>query len=121
MSKLLVLIIFYTISLKAEEKTSSSENIDIYQQKERLSVKYTRGGHLLYDCDDGHFVCTDELEAKNCLVKREFHLLEKSEELPCVMFKKFPKEKDCLDEQKRLINRAVHVMSCKNDLKALEH
>lgn len=92
----------------------SEDNIDIAQQSERLSLKYTKGNVLIYDCDDKHWVCTDVLEEKSCLSKREQVTLDKNQYYSCVVFKTFKLYENCVKEQQRLTDHSVHVLFCTN-------
>lgn len=115
MSKLFGLILsFLSICVFSNEPTEKIDQLDVDQQKTRLSVKYTKGPILIYDCLDKHWVCTDKVEAKNCNDKRRYEELEKNENYPCAVFETFETNKQCIKKQKELIDQAIHVIFCVN-------
>lgn len=105
------MIIFYII---LKSFCYAQENTDIAQQSQRLSIKYTKGNILLYDCDDKHWVCTDMLEQKNCLERREQITLDKDQFYPCVVYKTYKVYDDCIKDQQRLTDHAIQVLFCHN-------
>ena len=108
MSKLLWIFLLFSSSLCAED------SLDIDQQKERLSLKYTRGPYLLYDCVDKHWVCTDEREMQSCEKSRQESLLERDQYFSCAYIEKFKNSKICIEKQKWLTTFAVDIIFCLN-------
>jgi hypothetical protein len=64
-------------------------------ENEKISPYYRRGEHLIYDCEDGHFVCVVVENYESCRARREFALRNKIRDLPCAPLKKFSSNKEC--------------------------
>ena len=109
-----MILILFSGNCFTQEKTSSVDNLDIDQQKSRISLKYTKGPYLLYDCLDEHWVCTDKNEAEYCENKRSEGFLEKDQFLICASLKKFETATECHKKQKWLTTYAVNNVFCKN-------
>lgn len=77
-----------------------------------LSLKYTRGPYLIYDCKDKHWVCAGKAEFNYCQESRDFQIKERSESLGCVPVRSFNTEIDCNSSQKKLTSRAVATRFC---------
>lgn len=109
--KVFSLFLFLSFSdLNAQE---SEINQDISLQDSVLSLRYTRGAALLYDCEDAHWVCTGEFEYEGCLKKREFELKEKENIFSCVPTRVFSSVSECIKEQKRITSASYAVDGCK--------
>lgn len=101
-----ILIFFWGTAVFAQE--------DIKLSGPFLSLKYSRGAFLVYDCKDAHWVCTGVLEFKACSRLREFELFEKFGNLSCVPISEFSGEKDCIESQSALITNAFGMRHCKH-------
>ena len=113
-SKLLLSLIILLNSAYIQAQEKSNEDVDILLLDPNLSLKYQRGGHLVYDCSGKHWVCTGSNEFKNCLESRK---IAKNENLPkfgCASIKKFDSEKACTDYQMKLISASMGNNFCLN-------
>ena len=73
-----------------------------------ISREYARGRYFIYDCDDKHFACVDEVSMQNCQLDRKVALRERKYRLPCAPLRSFAEEKDCLGEHyKRMHNLSL--------------
>lgn len=120
-SKLFVLLFLCSIAQQSSgqihsliKKQISKDRLDIDQQKSRISLKYTKGSYLMYDCYDKHWVCTDEVEVKNCRLKREEGIMNYNVNLPCVVFENYSTNSSCIERQQWVTNQSIAVTFCKN-------
>lgn len=77
-----------------------------------LSLKYSRGPHLIFDCVDNHWVCAGKYEYKNCEEAREFEILERKDKLSCVPVRVFESEAVCVTSQRGITNRSIYIRFC---------
>lgn len=65
-----------------------------------LSTKYQRGSFLVYDCVDGHFVCTNKSGFVRCREDRKDGVRLNQSWLPCAPLKEFKSEESCSDDHR---------------------
>lgn len=101
-------------STKEEKKSDqdSENNIDILLQDPNLSLKYTKGKFLLYDCYDKHWVCTSKFEYQSCRDLRKILIKDHTARLNCSPVKEFISENACHLAQKGLVVRKMGLRTC---------
>lgn len=118
MSKFILLILISFIRIGhahsveetvTREKTSGQ---DILLMDNELSLYYSRGGHLVYDCLAKHWVCTGKNEVSRCDDDRKNSIKDMEQALPCAVIKKFENEKECQIRQLELINEGYQNRFC---------
>lgn len=95
-----------------KQETNAKASVDFLQQDPNMDVKYQKGPWLVYDCLDNHWVCTRELEYRQCQSHRKKAILDNEKELPCAYFNKFKSQESCWIEQTKLTNRAEPYLFC---------
>ena len=78
------------------------------------SAKYSRGRHLIYDCEKRHFACITTEEFEVCRRNRADDLAKRRERPRCAPLKAFPSEAVCAREQKRQIELPRPKTFCTN-------
>lgn len=109
----IILGIFLIFSAEAQEKPQVKSQVksqdevqeekldDIARSKEepRISNKWFRGNYLIYDCDDQHFACVNEISYLRCENQRNERTEEREPKLGCAPLKKFKTQKECFKVQ----------------------
>lgn len=101
---------------KQEEKDMKveSDELDEIRRKRfepRISRKYYRGEHLIYDCKSNHFACVNRESFSLCQENREFDIAERRRNLRCAPLKVFRTQKECFDEQyKQIHNQKIKII-----------
>lgn len=93
---------------------------DFDQQDPYMSDLYMKGTYLLYDCSNGHWVCTRLEEFERCQRWREEARALKNDSLKCAPMRKFAANEKCVEEQQRLINLALRPRLCAHPEKRQE-
>ncbi len=116
LSKFILTFLLMTNPISAQDVMPDSPEQevakDITLDDLEMSYKYTKGGNLIYDCQDNHFVCTSEVETKRYKVARKNSILDNDEVLPCAITQRFKDYKECKDFQQKRVNMAVNHMFC---------
>ena len=116
LSKFILTFLLLTKTLGAQdvvpESTEQKAAKDITLDDLEMSYKYTKGGHLLYDCQDKHFVCTSKVETKRCKTARKNSILDNDDILPCAITQKFKDYNECKEFQQKRVNMAINHMYC---------
>ena len=99
-----LLLLFTNTSVFAQE--------DIALLDPFLSLKYTRGPYLLYDCRDKHWACVGKSEFNFCKESRDFQIKERRDKLGCVPVRTFNSEEECNLSQRGIINRSISSRFC---------
>jgi hypothetical protein len=94
------------------DEPNPKQAVDILLLDNELSVLYSRGGYLLYDCQSKHWVCTSKNEKVRCDNARKFAIKENEENLPCAIIKLFDDEKSCQKKQQIIIDSAMENRFC---------
>jgi hypothetical protein len=108
------------INVSSEQKSSPQEiaepnknpGVDILLLDNELSLLYSRGPYLVYDCQSRHWVCTGKNEVERCKNAREFSIVENEVNLPCAVIKVFEDEKSCQKKQQIVIDGALENRFC---------
>lgn len=101
----LILCLFMHASIQAQAPAVSYDEFDPTQ--DILSDKYVAGPHLIYDCEDKHWVCVAPEEKKECEDLREKRRLDKQRQLKCTSFKSFDDKKSCFKFQQTMVTSAT--------------
>ncbi|MDC1173989.1 hypothetical protein OAT67_01225 [Bacteriovoracaceae bacterium] len=101
------------VNSSKELKLESDELDKIRRQRfePRISNKYYRGEHLIYDCRDDHFACVNTESWARCEDLRDFDKSERRRKLRCAPLKIFKTQKECFEEQyKQIHNQKIKII-----------
>tara|TARA_Y100000768_G_scaffold382909_1_gene364092 strand:+ start:11861 stop:12307 length:447 start_codon:yes stop_codon:yes gene_type:complete len=114
LSSIFTLLIFMQMnsSMAQTPSNSSDKNEDILLSDPYLSVLYQRGAYLIYNCIDGHWVCSGKAEFNSCKETRNEAIKERKVKLPCAPVRTFVSEDDCVAHQASLVNAATENRFC---------
>ncbi|MFL5784161.1 MAG: hypothetical protein ACJ76H_06100, partial [Bacteriovoracaceae bacterium] len=70
------------------------------------SDKYLAGAFLMYDCEEGHWVCVLEEDYKACEKKRNEESLKMTKDLSCAPIGQFPTKRSCFQRVLYLAGQA---------------
>lgn len=101
-----------SFSMAQEPSSRSDENEDILLSDPYLSVLYQRGSFLIYNCIDGHWVCSGKAEFDSCKETRSEAIKERKTKLPCAPVRAFASEDDCVAHQASLVSAATENRFC---------
>ncbi len=80
---------------------------------EIISDKYIQGPYLVYDCQDQHWVCTEESQYKNCESSLNKAMDDKNSYLPCLPIEgKFKSHKDCVSGLQKFLGQTQIQSQC---------
>jgi hypothetical protein len=106
------------IEIKQEMKSMLEDReVDrIQKEKEepRISNKWFRGSNLIYDCENGHYACVNEVSFYRCQRERQEDKEENRSGLRCSPFKSFKTQKKCFEKQYKIIHNQLPKMFCIN-------
>jgi hypothetical protein len=85
---------------------------DIALEDPQMSRKYFKGGYLMYDCYDRHWVCTTKAMSNACDDQREKAIDRNSLKLPCATWQSYADHDTCAIEQKRLVELGMQFSFC---------
>lgn len=113
--RLLFIAAFLALPVLAQEQEKEnsmvSKEAESFEEfdtaRDELSEKYMAGPHLVFDCEDKHWVCVADDEKKNCEAKRDELKLKKERQLSCTYFRTFESKKECFTYQQSLISNAT--------------
>lgn len=74
--------------------------------KDKIAENYWAGAYLMYDCEEGHWVCVLKEDYQVCVDKREKAKLAKEKHLPCAPIGEFPTKRSCFQRELFLTGRA---------------
>ena len=69
-----------------------------------IDAFYMSGAHLIYDCENGRWICTRKKEFERCSLKNTEDIRDQVKNLRCTPFKKFRTLKECYQNQLRLLS-----------------
>lgn len=98
--KSLLLLILPLLSLCFADEVQLSE-----KKNKEISILYTAGPYLLYQCEDHHFACISDFSYGECAARREAAIRRKNLNLPCAPLKKFEDTESCLQWLYREIHK----------------
>ena len=79
-----------------------------------ISREYARGPYFIYNCDDRHFACVDDVSIENCQLDRTVALRDRKYHLPCAPLRKFLTQKECISEHYKLVHNLSLKYFCLN-------
>jgi hypothetical protein len=112
--RLIFISAFLVLSAQAQEQaevsSAVSKDTESFEEfdtaRDEFSDKYMAGPHLIYDCEDKHWVCVDDRVKKDCLEGREKRELDKFRSLKCTFVKTLEDKPSCFKHQLSMINSA---------------
>ncbi len=90
-------------SLVFDSIKSETEDQRIHDYK--IDNKYFAGNYLIYDCEENHFACVNDVGYAECNDNREAALKKKSHGLPCAALKIFLDKKTCIEQSYQYVDR----------------
>lgn len=93
------------VSSVVSKDTESFEEFDT--ARDEFSDKYMAGPHLIYDCEDKHWVCVDDEIKKDCEDDRQKRTLDKFRSLKCSYLKTFDDKPSCFKHQLSMVSSAT--------------
>lgn len=109
MKKLTFLLLFVILGAWAQEE----EKFDPFQDD--ISDKYEAGLHLIYDCEEGHWVCVREPFYKECEELRAQGLLKQAARLKCAPIGAMASKRACYQRVLFLTTHNHGTRFCIND------
>lgn len=101
-----ILILLLTMSVAFAEEVDKVEPADFNPAADNISEKYFAGAFLIYDCEEGHFVCVYPEDYKACESKRAEAIKKKEKNLPCAPIGEFPTKRSCFQRDLYLAGQA---------------
>ena len=80
-----------------------------------ISDKYEAGPFLIYDCEEGHWVCVLASYYQDCLDKRKKDLVGNQLKNSCIPLEELPTKKSCFQKQLFLTAQNHSTRFCMND------
>ncbi len=106
-----IFLIFLTVQTNGEQK-KKAEEIEIYSGIKRISMRFTEGQFLIYDCDNKRYVCVDEEGNDKCKYIRMQKKQGRFENLGCAPLKLHRNPNECFEQQRQLILRTKSTPFC---------
>jgi hypothetical protein len=101
--KLLIVILFMTVAMAKEEERLPE---DFIKKNDTISDKYYAGAFLIYDCEEGHWVCVLPDDYSQCEKKRAESVAKKEKYLACAPIGEFPTKRSCFQRELYLTGQA---------------
>ena len=102
-------VIFILVVMSSMVRASVTEVTEI------LSDKYIQGHYLLYDCEDQHWVCTEDVRYEMCQQSLKEALDLKKSYLPCLpVAGEFKSNKECAKEQQYYVTKIKVDLECRH-------
>ncbi len=99
------ILFMFLISLAFAEEENPLP-LDFVPNKDNISEKYFAGAHLIYDCEEKHFVCVLPEDNKACEDKRAEAIKKKEKFLPCASLGTFPTKRSCFQRELYMVSQA---------------
>lgn len=109
----LLLVFMMSFAFAAEE--ADYIPFDFVMAKDNISEKYLAGAHLIYDCEEKHFVCVLAEDKRSCEEKRLLAMQKKEKFLPCAFIGFLPTKRSCFQRQLFLVSQAHGNRFCLNE------
>ena len=87
-----------------------TDNFD--DSRDLISAKYLTGGHLLYDCEDQHWVCVIKENKDDCDKKRQIEITSGKHLLSCFSGEVYQSYRECSQKQKELTKSGMNPRVC---------
>jgi len=81
----------------------------------KVDASKVTGGHLLYDCESGHFACLSLVNKKKCEQVQGSRIKENAVNKGCLFIRSYKEFSDCYKEQFLLTARDVRHSLCINE------
>lgn len=101
---LLPVLLFALAFARADDGSDAPP--DFRMNEDRIADAYWAGAFLMYDCEEGHWVCVLKEDYKVCEEKREKAKLNKEKNLPCAPIGEFPTKRSCFQRELFLSGQA---------------
>lgn len=111
MKHFLFLFLLSTIVLAASEEESDTP-ADFSPTKDMIADRYWAGAYLMYDCEEGHWVCVLKEDFKSCEEKRAKATKAREKFLPCAPIGEFPTKRSCFQRELYLTGQAFGHRFC---------
>ncbi len=95
-------------------KNREVDQIEKEKEEVRISNKWYRGSNLIYDCQNGSYVCVNDVSFYRCQRERLEDKENARSQLRCSPFKDFKTHKACFDKQYEVIHNQLPKMFCTN-------
>lgn len=92
----------------------AQDSADFDETRYQISDKYQSGNHLIYDCDDMHWVCVIKEDFDNCYSRTAKALRTGRHRLDCVSESEYESPKDCHKRQLELVKESFYPRFCIN-------
>lgn len=79
---------------------------DFEMKDDSISEKYIAGAFLIYDCEEGHWVCVLKEDYAACEESRVASIGKKERNLPCAPIGEFPTKRSCFQRELYLSGQA---------------
>lgn len=106
MKFLLTLLLLSTTLLADDESEVLDTPKDFNVVKDMIAEQYWAGAFLMYDCEEGHWVCVLKEDYKLCEENREKAKKAKEKFLPCAPIGEFPTKRSCFQRELYLTGQA---------------
>ncbi len=104
LSIILIVTSTFSFTIRAKEEVN----------QERLSSKYREGAHLVYDCQDLHYVCASDENSKKCAFLLKESLVRRQSLPDCMPIEDFSSFKECSAKQQYLIDHPIKGGVCRH-------
>ncbi|MDA9793258.1 hypothetical protein N9B72_01610 [Bacteriovoracaceae bacterium] len=91
---------------------SCAYGVDFSSKKMTYSDKYFSGKYLIYDCQDGHWVCADVESRDNCEAAVQRAIPTDTVELPCFVAEEFASIDKCVEQNKKVVSNLGPTRNC---------
>lgn len=86
---------------------------DVVKEDYRIDNKLRAGKYLIYQCENKHFACVDEVGFQNCKENRKKSKSQKNFKLlDCAPLKEFQSKLKCVEESYGLIEKNLSKPFC---------
>ncbi len=94
--------------------------MDYDAKMDNISDKYVAGSHLIFDCEEGHWVCVLAEYSLECEEKRERAMKNGEKFLPCAHLGQLPSKRSCFQKSLYLTGQAHGKRFCLLDSRKKE-
>ena len=115
-----LILIQYTALAQVEEtkRVKTIEELDREIPSGKiLSRYYRRGNYLIFDCEDQHFACVDDMSFKRCQEWRQKAIDKIEEYMPCAPLKRYDSIEACDKDHYQYIYKSIPKKFCRRSKK----
>lgn len=109
--KLFLLLVFVSFWGSAQEEGPKVPQ-DFSPKQDMIAENYWAGAWLMYDCQEGHWVCVLQEDYDVCVEKRAKAMTLKEKHLPCAPIGEFPTKRSCFQRELYLTGQAYGHRFC---------